>query len=204
MAKRATFHRMAFLAIAACMGGSAAHAQILEIAPDGGVTRYDGPAVVTESGVTPIAPRLQLRRVAPPARRGDLRPSIALAARAAALSPELVGAVASRESGMRADRVSAKGAVGAMQLMPATARALGVDPADTGQNVRGGAAYLAQMMRRYDGDLVKALAAYNAGPGAVDRYGGTPPYPETQAYVGAVLERLSQTVAPLPAAAPPR
>ena len=81
--------------------------------------------------------------------------------------------------------------------MPTTARDLGVDPADPGQNLKGGASYLNRMMRRYDGDLQRALAAYNAGPGAVDRYHGVPPYKETQAYVAAVLDRLSQAVAPV-------
>ena len=121
------------------------------------------------------------------------------AASASELSPELVAAVAWRESGQRPGRVSRAGASGEMQLMPATARALGVDAADPGQNLKGGAAYLKQMMRRYNGDLVRALAAYNAGPGAVDRHGGPPPYPETQAYVAAVLDRLSQAVVPLAA-----
>ena len=78
--------------------------------------------------------------------------------------------------------------------MPGTARALGVDPSDSRQNYRGGAAYLHRLLIRYDGDLVKSLAAYNAGPGVVDRYGGVPPYPETRAYVAAVLERLSREV----------
>jgi soluble lytic murein transglycosylase-like protein len=173
-----------------------AMAQVLEIAPGGAVTRYDGPTVYTEAGATPIA-----STPSPPGRRrGDIQQSVNAAANAAALSPELVEAVAWRESGLRSDRVSVRGAVGVMQLMPATARALGVDPADKTQNLRGGAGYLSQLMRRYDGDLLKTLAAYNAGPGAVDRYGGTPPYPETRAYVNAVLERLSQAVAPLPAA----
>ena len=75
--------------------------------------------------------------------------------------------------------------------MPATSRDLGVDAGDLAANLDGGTAYLAQLLRRYDGDLVKALAAYNAGPAAVDRYGGTPPYPETRAYVAAILKRLA-------------
>ncbi len=76
--------------------------------------------------------------------------------------------------------------------MPGTARALGVDPHDSRQNFAGGAAYLSGLLKRYDGDTVRALAAYNAGPGAVDRYGGVPPYKETRAYVAAILDRLSQ------------
>ena len=76
--------------------------------------------------------------------------------------------------------------------MPGTARALGVDPLDSRQNVKGGATYLSGLMRRYKGDLVRTLAAYNAGPGVVDRYGGAPPFKETQAYVAAIMDRLSR------------
>ena len=75
--------------------------------------------------------------------------------------------------------------------MPGTARTLGVDPRDSRQNYAGGATYLAQLLKRYNGDVILALAAYNAGPGAVDRYGGVPPYKETQAYVAAILDRMS-------------
>ena len=96
---------------------------------------------------------------------------------------------------MRGGVVSAAGAIGEMQLMPATARALGVDPWDTRDNFRGGAAYLGGLVHRYDGDLIRALAAYNAGPGAVDRYGGVPPYRETQAYVAAIMNRLGRRAA---------
>lgn len=114
-----------------------------------------------------------------------------MAAEAVSLSPALVAAVAWRESRFRPESISRAGAIGEMQLMPATARSLGVDPRNDDQNLRGGAKYLRSLMTRYNGDLTKALAAYNAGPGAVDRYGGPPPYKETQAYVGDILERLS-------------
>ncbi|MBE7219261.1 MAG: lytic transglycosylase domain-containing protein [Caulobacteraceae bacterium] len=152
------------------------------------MTTFDRPSVFSREGATPIVP---------PASQGGraaaaLSPLAAAAADAAALSPELVEAVAWQESRGRHGLVSRRGALGEMQLMPGTARALGVDARDAGQNYRGGAAYLAQLMRRYDGDLTRALAAYNAGPGAVDRHGGAPPYKETQAYVAAVLDRLSR------------
>lgn len=112
------------------------------------------------------------------------------AAEGAALSPDLVEAVAWQELRLRGGIVSSAGAIGEMQLMPATARALGVNPWSTRDNLRGGAAYLGGLVRRYDGDLIRALAAYNAGPTAVDRFGGVPPYRETQAYVAAVMNRL--------------
>ncbi|HEX4177462.1 MAG TPA: lytic transglycosylase domain-containing protein, partial [Rhizomicrobium sp.] len=108
-----------------------------------------------------------------------------------ALSQALVAAVAWQESHMRQDAISPKGARGVMQLMPATARKLQVDARELSGNVDGGAAYLARMLDRFDGDIIKTLAAYNAGPEAVERYHGVPPYPETQAYVSAVLNRLA-------------
>ena len=91
------------------------------------------------------------------------------------------------ESGGQEQAVSRAGALGLMQLMPGTARALGVDPRDPARNLEGGIKYLAQMADRYDGDLEKALAAYNAGAGRVDAHGGIPPIPETQRYVKNVM-----------------
>ena len=113
------------------------------------------------------------------------------AADAVALSPLLVEAVAWQESRLRPRLVSSAGAIGEMQLMPATARKLNVDPYDSQQNYFGGAAYLRSLVSRYDGNIVLALAAYNAGPHAVDRYGGVPPFKETRAYVAAIMERLA-------------
>jgi soluble lytic murein transglycosylase-like protein len=101
----------------------------------------------------------------------------------------LVRCVMTVESGLIAEAVSSKGAIGLMQLMPDTARDLGVDPHDPAQNVDGGARYLRQLLLRYDGGLRHALAAYNAGPAAVDRYRGIPPYAETIGYI-ARIERL--------------
>lgn len=166
-----------------------ARADVLEIASNGAVTTYSGAMVHTDGGATAIVPPLV---TVGPAPTGDVRRVIADAAQRYALRRDLVEAVAWQESRLRHAAVSPKGAVGIMQLTPATARDLGVDPYDLQQNVAGGAAYLAQLLRRYDGDLRLSLAAYNAGPGAVDRHRGVPPYPETQAYVAAILSRLGQ------------
>jgi soluble lytic murein transglycosylase-like protein len=103
------------------------------------------------------------------------------------LPPAFVASVAKAESAMKQSAVSPKGAIGVMQLMPETARALSADPKDAEQNIDAGTRLLKDLLIKYDGDVVKALAAYNAGPGAVAKYNGLPPYRETQDYVNKVI-----------------
>jgi soluble lytic murein transglycosylase-like protein len=123
----------------------------------------------------------------------DLRALAVAAARRHGLAPELVLAVVSVESGFRPEAVSPRGAQGLMQLMPGTARSLGVEDAfDPEQNLDGGARYLGALLLQYGGDLERALAAYNAGEGAVARHGGIPPFRETREYVRKVLERYEK------------
>jgi soluble lytic murein transglycosylase-like protein len=105
------------------------------------------------------------------------------------MDPALVKAVISTESGWNSQAVSRKGAVGLMQLVPGTAQRFGVSNSfDPAQNVEGGTTYLRSLLDRYNGDLNKSLAAYNAGEGAVDRSGGVPAYRETQRYVQKVQD----------------
>lgn len=131
------------------------------------------------------------RGAAPPSMEpAAIAPLIESAAGQTGLSGDLISAVIAAESAYRPDAVSPAGAQGLMQLMPGTARSLGVqNPFDPLQNVMGGSRYLQQQLQRF-GSVEKALAAYNAGPGAVERYGGIPPYPETQNYVRRVMQLL--------------
>ena len=124
-------------------------------------------------------------------------PALGEVVRAAAdrnkIDPALIMSVIRSESAFRTNAVSVKGARGLMQLMPQTALQLGVmNPLDPIANVEGGTLYLRQLLDRYNNDLVKALAAYNAGPERVDQYGGVPPYAETRAYVTEIVRDFNR------------
>ena len=109
------------------------------------------------------------------------------------VEPTLLVSIIARESGCRSAAKSPKGAIGIMQLMPKTAQWLGVsNPSDSFQNIAGGAKYMAKLLTEFDGNLSLALAAYNAGPNAVRRYGRIPPYRETRNYVVAVLKTYAK------------
>ena len=147
-----------------------------------------GPGKIPESQAQPAAPGQAARRAVSFSR--ELEGLIQQTSTQEGVSPDLLRAVIQTESAGRPDAVSSAGALGLMQLMPGTARQLGVDPLDPKQNVQGGARYLREMAEQF-GDLDLALAAYNAGPGAVRRHGGVPPYAETQAYIKKVRGMLA-------------
>ena len=171
-------------ALLALCGPCVAQAQVLERDADGVAQRVGGGWT---SAPNPRGVPTGDAAMVPAAYRS----AIEAAAARYGLSPAFLDAVARAESGYDPDAVSPAGAIGVMQLMPGTARDLGVDPRDPRQNILGGAAYLRLLLDRFNGDIDKTLAAYNAGPGAVDRHAGVPPYRETRAYVAANLDRLA-------------
>lgn len=134
-----------------------------------------------------VEPEVLVAAAETPVLSSDPRVLIREAADRAGLPVSFVESVARVESGLRSDAISSKGAIGVMQLMPGTAQALGADPHDVRQNIDAGTRLLRDLLLKYDGDVVKALAAYNAGEGAVQRYGGLPPYNETRHYVNKVI-----------------
>lgn len=160
-------------------------AAVYEVGDDGTMERLDvyvAPPPVRSAG---------RRDTASSPRAAAYRPLVAQAARQYEVSPALVDAIAHTESHYNQAAVSRAGAVGVMQLMPGTARTLGIDSRDAAANIRGGTAYLRLLLNRFDGDIVRTIAAYNAGPGAVSRAGGIPRYRETVLYVSKVLDRLA-------------
>ena len=132
--------------------------------------------VSQQANNTPISPKEKIKNI------------ISFAAKKHGVDEKLVNALVQQESGFNPNAKSKVGAMGLMQLMPATAKGLGVtNPMDPEQNVEGGVKYLKSMLDKYNGNIILALAAYNAGPGAVDKYDGVPPYKETQNYVKSIL-----------------
>ncbi len=161
----------------------AAHAQVIEISDAGEARTFDQPTVFAGTSVESIRPH------ATKSSAGQPRAIFAEAAKSHGLDQRLLEAVAWQESRGRMSAVSPKGALGTMQLMPTTAAELGVRADDMADNIRGGALYLRRQLDRFGGSVPLALAAYNAGPGAVLRYGGIPPYRETRDYVARIMQR---------------
>jgi soluble lytic murein transglycosylase len=167
------------LIFALCPGLAAADGVRVAVGPS-------GRKVILNEGSSDRTRRLSATLVAVP--DVELEPMIARHSGAQNLDPKLVKALIQVESGYNLRALSNKGAIGLMQLMPATASLLDVrNPYDADDNLRGGTRYLRQMLDRFAGRVELALSAYNAGPGAVERHGGIPPYAETRAYVRRIL-----------------
>jgi soluble lytic murein transglycosylase-like protein len=186
-------------------GAAPAHAQIFSWMDADGRLVVSNVAPGTNPGIAsfdvPEAAGIRATRYAAPEQSRSFDDMIEAHAGRNGVRSDLVRAVIQVESAFNPRAVSNKGAMGLMQLMPATARQFGVSNAfDPDQNVRGGVAYLRQLLDRYDGDERLALAAYNAGPGAVDRHGQTvPPFRETRDYVSRVNRIAGQQPAGEPA-----
>lgn len=177
------------IALALLLVAVPATAAVYEVGDDGTLERLDASV---PAAARPVVVR-QPTAGAANQRAAALRPYIEAAALRYEVSAALVDAIAHVESRYDQTAVSRAGAGGVMQLMPGTARDLGVDRFDAGQNIRGGTAYLRALLNRFDGDVICTIAAYNAGPGAVSKARCIPPYKETVSYVGAVLDRLAET-----------
>ena len=157
------------------------------------IAGFDAEDYVTPAAVAPAPAPEAVAQPKQTAASVDPQALISAAARKTAVPEKLLQSLVKAESGFRADAVSPKGAIGLMQLMPATASQYGADPANPAQNVEAGTAYLRDLLLKYNGDVNAALAAYNAGPGAVDKYHGVPPYAETRSYVGRVIRNFQNT-----------
>jgi soluble lytic murein transglycosylase-like protein len=181
-----------------------AHADVMEIGPagprwiSGALSAQAAPTALSDPGVVELSADFAVppQAVADAAAQAGMVPALYAAkvselARRFDLSPALIEAMVWQESRWNAAARSPVGARGLAQLMPGTARYLGVNPDDPFANLEGGARYLREQMDRFDGDIEKALAAYNAGPGRVIAAGGIPRIRETQGYVAAIMGRLS-------------
>ncbi len=181
--------------LAAALVPLPAAADVLEVGASGAVWVAGGP----DGAVSAVAPEAAgafspLTEVTDSAGPAQWRARVSELAAKYDLSPALLEALVWQESRWRTGAVSPVGARGLAQLMPGTARAMGVDAGDPHANLEGGARYLRIQLDTFGGDIEKALAAYNAGPGRVQRAGGIPAIRETQDYVAAILARLSAPV----------
>lgn len=185
---------VAALIVVGVMSPSSVFADVLQV--DNGAVRWvagNTPAAVGREARAPESSPAYTEAAAS-AGPDEWRATIAFLAAKYEISPALLEAVIWQESRWRAAATSSAGARGLAQLMPGTARQLGVDIHDPRANLEGGTRYLRMQLDSFDGDVEKALAAYNAGPGRVTSAGGVPRIPETQAYVAAIMARLSATV----------
>ena len=210
LARARRYRVVCTLTVIAAAATTPAHADVLELNADGARWVAGGPvvAVTLPSKIAADMPQDPAALNVPAEALIDPRvhavgiPPVYAAkvselSRLYGLSPALIEALVWQESRWRHDAVSHAGARGLTQLMPATARYLGVNPDDPMQNLEGGARFLRQMLDKFDGNLENALAAYNAGPGRVIKAGGVPNIRETQNYVASIMARLSYHSRPL-------
>ena len=195
------------LGVALALASTPASAQVMDIASDGTVSVRQGAGASTwevvsaacdetvdENGA-PVVPNGAITNIAPAPVPAQYASALAQAAASANISPALLAALVWQESRWNAQAISRKGAIGLAQLMPATARTLGVNPSDPIANLNGGARYLRQLLDQFDGDVEKALAAYNAGAARVRSAGGIPAIAETRNYVSSIVRRISSSSA---------
>jgi soluble lytic murein transglycosylase-like protein len=186
---------LAAMAVGSLIVPAAAHADVLEIG-QGGASWIAGGPVQEPATALPVgnASATPITQAPDSAGPQQWRAQVAHLAAKYDVSPSLIEAMVWQESRWRTTALSPAGARGLAQLMPGTAREMGVNPVDPLANLEGGVRYLRQQLDTFDGDVEKALAAYNAGPARVARAGGVPNIRETQNYVAVIMARLAQPV----------